>query len=167
MALNETVAQASLTSYKALDVVGFTQFKQKYAQWMEERAISNPGRITKEEFLIEIKSPATIEPTSPVKAVLATFQAQLEWPSQKPPVLEVDLLPPGPISCQTPPLPSHLPESHENNASDDIQTQLLVTRAAFLADRSLPSSAHQVPQLVMPALHPLPFPSKPPILPAS
>lgn len=115
------MAQASLTSYKALDVVGFAQFKQKYEQQMEERAISNPGRITKEEFLIEIerpyteglssenikkafevtgtwpvdrskvsddmvkpssglsfKSPATIEPTSPVKAVLATFQAQLE-----------------------------------------------------------------------------------------
>jgi len=114
----------SLTSHQALDVVGFAQFKQKYKQQMEEQAILNPGRITREEFLVEIKrpyieglssdnikkafevtgtwrvdqskvsvntvkqsfslsfkTPATIDPTSPVKSVIATFQEQLEQPS--------------------------------------------------------------------------------------
>ena len=114
----------SLTSHQALDVVGFAQFKQKYKQQMEEQAILNPGRITREEFLVEIKrpyieglssdnikkafevtgtwpvdqskvsidtvkqsfslsfkTPATIDPTSPVKSVIATFQEQLERPS--------------------------------------------------------------------------------------
>jgi len=50
VAPNKTVAYASLTSYKALDVVGFAQFKQKYEQWMEEHTRLNAGRITKEEF---------------------------------------------------------------------------------------------------------------------
>ena len=204
------MTHASLTSYKALDVVGFAQFKQKYEQRMEERTRSNPGRITKEEFLIEIekpyieglspenimkafevtgtwpvdrskvsrdmvkpsfslsfKTPAAIEHTSPVKAVLATFRAQLEQPSQQPPVLEVDLNSPGPGSHQPPPTPSPSPGSHKTDASGDIQAQLLVTRAAFLADKSLPSSTHQVPQLVMPPLPPPPFSSDPPILPTS
>ena len=83
--------------------------------------------MVKPSFGLSFKSPATIEPTSQVKAVLATFQAQLEQPSQQPPVLEVDLLPSGPTSCQTLPLPLDLPKSHENNASDDIRAQLLAT----------------------------------------
>jgi len=78
VALNKTVAHASLTSYKALDVIGFAQFKQKYKQWMEERTRSNPGRITKEEFLIEIKKPY-IEGLSP-ENIMKAFEVTGTWP---------------------------------------------------------------------------------------
>src|SRR5882757_886273 len=193
----------ALTSHQALDVVGFAQFKQKYKQQMEEQAILNPGRITREEFLVEIKrpyieglssdnikkafevtgtwrvdqskvsvntvkqsfslsfkTPATIDPTSPVKSVIATFQEQLEQPSQQPPILEVDLHSPSPISLQASPPPSPTPETDDKYTSNDIRSQLLTTRAAFLVDGSEPSSTHQIPQLVMPPLHPLPLPSE-------
>ena len=137
---------------------------------MEKQAILNPGRITKEEFLVEIerpyieglssdnikkafevtgtwpvdrskastdmvkpsfglsfKAPAAIDPTSPVKAVIAIFQEQLECPSQQPPVLEVDLIPPSPISLQASPPPAPTPETDDNNTSNDIRNQMLTT----------------------------------------
>jgi len=78
VALDETVVHASLTSYKALDVVGFAQFKQKYEQWMEEPTRSNPGRITKEEFLIEIEKPY-IEGLSP-ENIMKAFKVTGTWP---------------------------------------------------------------------------------------
>ena len=78
MALNKTAAQASLTSYKALDVVGFAQFKQKYEQQMEEHAISNPGRIMKEEFLIEIERPYTEGLSS--ENIKKAFEVTGTWP---------------------------------------------------------------------------------------
>ena len=46
--------------------------------WMEERAISNPGRITKAQFLIEIERPY-IEGLSSEK-IKKAFEVTGTWP---------------------------------------------------------------------------------------
>src|SRR5258706_13591743 len=47
----------SLTSFQALDVIGFAQFKQKYESQMEECACVSSGPISKGECLVAIKDP--------------------------------------------------------------------------------------------------------------
>ena len=83
--------------------------------------------MVKPSLGLSFKAPAKINPTSPVKAVLATFQEQLERPSQQPPILEINLVPPSPISIQASPPPSPTPETDEDNASNHIRRQLLTT----------------------------------------
>ena len=76
--VDKAVDHTSLTSFEALDVVGFAQFKQKYKQQMEKRAILNPGRITREEFLVVIKRPY-IEGLSS-ENIKTAFKVTGTWP---------------------------------------------------------------------------------------